>query len=388
MSSHAREVGPGLLALGVGGRRRLHEQHRALAEGERGAARRGGDHRALAALVERAQQPRALARVELLEPLEDDRPALERGDQRRVGHHLALLHVAHVRDDERAAVGLREQRLGVGPAQHHGQVAGAREHRGDRGDVVVAAGVVRRERREPQPGRGRQLVQPRAEQVPGEPVGDLQGALGQRRLGVAEQLDRAEPPQRAVDVEAAHHVGGADALALQQVADQPRARELAGDVVLEVGEQAAEARVELRRRAGGEHRGVEQVQPERGRDGLQPVVGARRGLAARELQRRLVGDVEAAERVGRVGVVGRDALHRGHHAVIDEVEADPRSHLTNTQAIESATESASVSSASPGLETVSGPVLAAPRCCTTWASSWAISRSPSAEPGLYSPLAK
>ena len=56
--------------------------------------------------------------------------------------------------------------------------------------------------------------------------------------------------------------------------------------------------------------------------------------------------------------------------------------------IESATESASVSSVSPGCETVSGPLLGAPRCWTTWASSWAISWSPSAEPGLYWPLAK
>ena len=254
--------------------------------------------------------------------------------------------------------------------------------------MLVAAGVVRRHRHEPQPRRGGQLVEAGAEQVRGEPVGDLQRALGERRLRVAEQLDRAEPAQRPVEVEARHHVGGGHALALEQVPDEARARELAGDVVLQVGEQPPEARVELRRRAGGEHRGVEQVQPERGGDGGEAVVGARGGLPARELQGGLVGDVEAAERIGRVGVVGGDPLHGGHHAAVDEVEADRLGHVANTQAIESATESASVSRASPGWETVSGPVLAAPRCWTTWASSWAIRRSPSAEPGLYSPLAK
>ena len=47
-----------------------------------------------------------------------------------------------------------------------------------------------------------------------------------------------------------------------------------------------------------------------------------------------------------------------------------------------ATASASFSIASPGLETVSGPLVGAPRCWTTCASSWAIRRSPSDVFGL------
>ena len=54
----------------------------------------------------------------------------------------------------------------------------------------------------------------------------------------------------------------------------------------------------------------------------------------------------------------------------------------------SATASASFSMASPGFETVSGPLVGAPRCWTTCASSCAISLSPSEVFGLYWSLAK
>ena len=48
--------------------------------------------------------------------------------------------------------------------------------------------------------------------------------------------------------------------------------------------------------------------------------------------------------------------------------------------------SASRSIASPGWDTVSGPLSGAPRCCTVWAASCAISSVPAELPGLYSPL--
>ena len=74
----AGEVGPGLAALGEARRGGLDEQHRALAERERGGARRRRDHGPLGALLDRAQQPRAIAGLDVLEPFEDHRPVLER----------------------------------------------------------------------------------------------------------------------------------------------------------------------------------------------------------------------------------------------------------------------------------------------------------------------
>ena len=119
----------------------------------------------------------------------------------------------------------------------------------------------------------------------------------------------------------------AQALALEQLADEPRARQLARDVVLQVRVQAAVARVELGRRAHREHRGLQQVQPERLDDGLQALVGVRRRLAVREPQRDLVGDVQAAERIARIGIRPGDALDRRHHAAVDEAEGDRRLRL-------------------------------------------------------------
>jgi hypothetical protein len=130
------------------------------------------------------------------------------------------------------------------------------------------------------------------------------------------------PAQRAIAVERRHHVGGAQPVALEEVADEARAGQLARDVVLQVRVQAAEARVELRCGADGQHGGIEQVQAERAGRGLEPVVGARRRVAAGEPQRDLVGDVEAAERVARIRVARRDALDRAHHAAVDEVEGN------------------------------------------------------------------
>ena len=69
------------------GERGLDQQHGALAERERGGAGRRGQDRALGAGLDRAQQPPAFAGLDVLEPFEDDRPVLERGDQRGLGHH-------------------------------------------------------------------------------------------------------------------------------------------------------------------------------------------------------------------------------------------------------------------------------------------------------------
>ena len=111
-------------------------------------------------------------------------------------------------------------------------------------------------------------------------------------------------------------------LAFEQLADEPRARELAGDVVLQVGVQAPVARVELRRRAHREHRGLEQVQPELGDDVVQPRVGVRDAVALGEPERDLVGDVQAPERIAGIGVGAGDPLDRRHHAAVDEAEGN------------------------------------------------------------------
>ena len=166
--------------------------------------------------------------------------------------------------DERAAEGGREQRVGVRAGEHDRQVARAGEQRGQRSSTAsLAARVVRGQLDHPQPRRLRRLVHAPAEQCGREPVGDLHRTLGERRLRVAEQLERAEVAEPAVGVEGPHHVGGGEPLALEQLADQARARELARDVVLQVGVEAPVARVELGRRADREHRGLEQVQAER-----------------------------------------------------------------------------------------------------------------------------
>ena len=225
-------------------------------------------------------------------------------------------------DDQRAPVGPGDERLGVRAGEDDRERARVAEHPRQRLDRLVAAGIVARVLDHAQPaGRGR-VVHADAEQVRGEPVAQLDRALGERRLRVARHADRPLRAQRRRALEGEHHVGGRDAVAAQQVADEARAGELAGDVVLQVGVQAPVARVELGRRADREHRGVEQVEAERLRDVGEPVVGVGDRVAAGELQRAVVGDVEAAERVGRVGVARGDALHRGHHAPVDEVEAD------------------------------------------------------------------
>ena len=216
--------------------------------------------------------------------------------------------------------------------------------------------------------------------------------IGRSASGVcASPCSRIAPlrAQRRRALERHHHVGRGDAVAGQQVADEPRARELARDVVVQVRVQPAVARVELRRGADREHRRVEQVEPERRRGPAASRSSASDTESPRaQLQRPVVGDVEAAERVGRVRVARRDALDRRHDAAVDEVEADGGGRRHGAQATSPATASASLSIASPGCDTVSGPLVDEPRCCTTWASSCAISLSPDAEPGLYSPFAK
>src|SRR3954467_12576911 len=96
--------------------------------------------------------------------------------------------------------------------------------------------------------------------------------------------------------------------------------------------------------------------------------------------------------VGRRGCLALISMigvgRRGCLALISMIGVGRRGCPAFIYAILSATDSASFSMASPGFETVSGPLVGAPRCWTTCASSCAISLSPSVVLGLYWSWAK
>ena len=100
--------------------------------------------------------------------------------------------------------------------------------------------------------------------------------------------------------------------------------ELQGDVVVEVGIQPPVVGAEL---GGGAERkdcGLERAQAEQPRGKGDPVVELAGWALTRELDCELVGDVEAAERVGGVGVGGRDGLDSGTDPGVERLESDRR----------------------------------------------------------------
>ena len=138
---------------------------------------------------------RAVARLEVLHPLEHDRALLEGGDQRRLGHDLGAVDVADVHDHQRAPVGLRRERLRVGPGEDDRERARVAQDAGERLHRLVAAGIVDRPVDHAQPAGAGRVVHADAEQVRGEAVGELDRPLGERGLRVAGDADRA--PARA-----------------------------------------------------------------------------------------------------------------------------------------------------------------------------------------------
>ena len=219
---------------------------------------------ALAAALDRAQQPRALARLDVLEPLEDERAVLERRDQRRLGHRLGDVELADVRDDERAAVG-----LGRRAPRRPGRRARRAASSGARASPASAATASSRPgswsgcatMRSLPPAGGSSMPTPsrcaasRSESLIGRSASGVCASPASR---IAPFARSGASRSNAIITSAAETPSPR-----QQVADEPRARELARDVVLQVGVQAAVARVELRRGADREHGGVEQVEPER-----------------------------------------------------------------------------------------------------------------------------
>ena len=120
--------------------------------------------------------------------------------------------------------------------------------------------------------------------------------------------------------EAPEHVGPSDSLAREQVGHQPRARQPARDIVLEVGVQAPEAGMQLGRRTDRQRRRVERVQAQALRRDREARVGVDGASLRRERQRLLVRDVQAAQGVVRVLVLRGRRLHRLAHATLEEAE--------------------------------------------------------------------
>ena len=202
----AGERRPRRAALGEGRQRHLDEQHGAVAERERRAARgRASSTTRSRALVERAQQPRR-ARP-------GSRPSRPSTHSRRPSSAADSAASAITSRSRRGRArrrppaggrGRGDQRRGVGPAQHdRAGVLGAREQAATRPTASARPGSWAGDRRAAAAGSARRSSSRRgAEQERGEPVGDLHGAVGERRLRVAEQ--RSAPPraQRAVGAEA------------------------------------------------------------------------------------------------------------------------------------------------------------------------------------------
>ena len=263
----AADLRPRADALLQARHRRLEHDRRAVAERERCGARRRDHHDAAGALLERAQQPGAVNGLDQLKAVEAQAQGLERADEVRLRHEVAVAEIAHVGQQERLRDGGRDERRRVGAGDDHRQRRVAGQQRRQPADGLRAARVARECRHDAQSRAGAIAVQARAEQEARQARAELHGTLGQRhdRLAV-EQAQRAVAAQRRVHGEAAQDVGGGDARALQQLADETRRRELTRDVVLQVGEQPAVARAQLGRGAEPEHRGVERVQPQaRGR---------------------------------------------------------------------------------------------------------------------------
>ncbi len=166
-----------------------------------------------------------------------------------------------------------------------------------------------------------------------DPVGDPQGAGEEGALRLLD-LDQAAGDERAAATEAppGGRVGRGGAAQLERQADLGAA---AGDVVVEVGIEALEARVQVGRERDQQQVEVERVEAEAARQPAQAQFGAgplgapgghldrggRRGRDGRRARRSgveqpvdlLVGEVEAAEGVVGTGVGLAAQRHRGPH---------------------------------------------------------------------------
>ncbi len=324
-SSASVRARPDLAPLGEGRHRRLDHERGHVAERDGGLARVGAEERPRRAGRERELR-RGRARPGRAARARRSRAgrARQRGGQLGVERRVGVGRLGHVEDRERPVEGDGEEEAASGPATTIGSALSTASAPRSSSTVAAATRVVGRRRDEAQAPVARRLVERRAEQEGGEPVGGLDLALGERhRPARVEQLERTARAKRAVAAEAGEHVGFGSALARQQPGDEARARELAGHVVVEIRVQPAVARAELGCGADRQDGLLERAQAELqgcvGETGVQLV-----GVAlAREPERLLVGDVEAAKRIERARVAGGDALDRLANVSLELFEQAP-----------------------------------------------------------------
>ena len=184
-------------------------------------ARGGEQDHALRVLVDRAQQLAALGRLEPLEPVAAQQPALERAAQRGVGHHLGLVELAHVAQQQRPAGGVATSVSASAPATTSGSLVGAASSR-----AHLRHGLARA--RGSRPAARRRRRRPPLSGSSGAPSPSRNAASGSASLAArspsgvvpSPSTSRIAPRRRsgAVAAEAGEHVGGRDALAGEQLA--------------------------------------------------------------------------------------------------------------------------------------------------------------------------
>ncbi len=352
----AGERGPDLATLGERRQRHLHDEHGGVSQRNGGLARARADEQRPLAGRERALDPDALARIEPLEPVEAEPRAGERGRERRRRAAAGSTARATSSSDERPLERDGQQGGRVRPGDDDRQAAldaeqgaelghGRRAVRGRTAAVEPAQAAV-----------ARGLVERGAEQERSQAVGGLELALGQRdrrRRRRAAARRRARAAGRRARSRRARRSRAAPWPASSR-ADEARAGELPGHVVVQVGVEAAVARAQLRRGADREHRALQRRRDRASRRRRRAARRARRPPLAGEAQRLLVRDVEAAEGVERVRVAGGDALDGLANTGLQRCE-QARRRWGETQPRPRAACSASRSSGSPGCETRSGP---------------------------------
>ena len=210
-------------------------------------------------------------------------------------------------------------RAGVRPAGHERQTGvGSQQQPEPLGRLVASGQRIRRDAAQRDAGARVGEVD-RPEDEGGQPVGDLDLTVGERRPGLAgQQPEGALAGERCAGSKPRQDLARGERVVGQQGRGQARTRELTGDVVVQVGVQATESGVELGSRAQGQDEAVERVQPEavRGEDErrrrrrLSWIRGKRDGL--------LVGDIEPAQCVVRIGAAGDRRLHGGAQARVEE----------------------------------------------------------------------
>ena len=283
-----------------------------VARGERAhdAAPRSAGSSALEAVEARVRRPRA--------------PRSSAASRMSVG----VDRVGHVDEHDGRPERDGEQRRRVRAGDHERAAAPPAEQRSQLGRPACLARVVRAAaattRRRPSRRRLVESARRAGTRPAGRRPSTARSASG---VGPPPSSSRIAPRRRSGRVRSKQrqHVGRVRRpSSASRPRDQPRARQLAGHVVVEVGEEPAVARAQLRR--GAERR----APPPRARRARaapaarEARVERRRRLRAGERERQLVGDVEAAERVGRVRVACRDRLDRRADARVERARSGRR----------------------------------------------------------------